>query len=156
MLTLYRIAFHAISKSYTVQCDQIFFTRMVSMNLEIFNVKHVLDNSKHLFKKYSIMPKVTKTEFCWADDEIQLLLESVNHYKYKYEYQGIKRSLWVWKNRRNTLWVIEAVVRRCSVKKVFLKISQNSKENTQVFFTIKLQAQACNFIKKETLAHGYF
>ena len=93
MLTLYRIAFHAISKSYTVQCEQIFFARMVSMNLKIFNAKHVLDNSKHLFKKYSIMPKLTKTEFCWADDEIQLLLESVNHYKYKYEYQGIKRSL---------------------------------------------------------------
>ena len=38
----------------------------------------------------------------------------------------------------------EAVVRRCSVKKVFLKISQNSQENTcaRVSFLI---------IKKETL-----
>ena len=36
----------------------------------------------------------------------------------------------------------EAVVRRCSVKKVFLKISQNSQENTcaKVSFLIKLQA----------------
>ena len=32
------------------------------------------------------MLKVTKTEFCWADDEIQLLLESVSHCKCKYEY----------------------------------------------------------------------
>ena len=46
----------------------------------------------------------------------------------------------------------EVVVQKCSVKKVFLKISQNSQENTcvRVFFLIKLQA--CNFIAKETLA----
>ena len=46
----------------------------------------------------------------------------------------------------------EAVVKRCSVKKVLLEISQNSQENncTRVSFLIKLQA--CNFIKKETLA----
>ena len=44
----------------------------------------------------------------------------------------------------------EAVVRRCSVKKVFLEISQNSQENTcaRVSFSIKLQAETCNFIEK--------
>ena len=45
--------------------------------------------------------------------------------------------------RENLLGSIkaEAVVRRCSVKKVFLKISQNSQENTcaRVSFLIKLQ-----------------
>ena len=46
MLTLYRRAFHAVSLSYTVQCEQIFFAVMVSVNLKIFNVKHVLDKSK--------------------------------------------------------------------------------------------------------------
>ena len=48
----------------------------------------------------------------------------------------------------------EAVFRRCSVNKVFLEISQNSEENSciRVSFLIKLQASACNFIKKETLA----
>ena len=56
----------------------------------------------------------------------------------------------------------EAVAQRCSVKKVFLKISQNSQENTcaRVYFLTKLQAwglhlycaQACNFIIKYTLA----
>ena len=47
----------------------------------------------------------------------------------------------------------EAVARRSSVKKVFLEISQNSQENTcdRVSFLIKLQALACNFIKKEAL-----
>ena len=40
--------------------------------------------------------------------------------------------------------------RRCSVKKVFLKILQNSPGNdcARASFLLKLQAQACNFIKK--------
>ena len=40
----------------------------------------------------------------------------------------------------------EAIVRRFSVKKVFLEISQNSKENTYV---------RVSFIKKETLAQVF-
>ena len=50
---------------------------------------------------------------------------------------------------------IETVVQRCSVKNVFLKISQNSQQNTcaRVSFLIKLRA--CNFIKKETLAQVF-
>ena len=48
----------------------------------------------------------------------------------------------------------EAVAGRYSLEKVFLEMSQNSRENTcaRVSFLIKLQASACNFIKKETLA----
>ena len=44
----------------------------------------------------------------------------------------------------------EAVVRRCSVKKVFLKVSQNSQENScaRVSFLIKFQ--------KKRLWHRYF
>ena len=47
---------------------------------------------------------------------------------------------------------VEAVAQRRSVKKVSLKISQNSHENTcaRVSFLIKLQAR--NFIKVDTLA----
>ena len=40
----------------------------------------------------------------------------------------------------------EVVVPRCSVKKVFLEISQNSQENVRVCFLTKLQA-----FKKENL-----
>ena len=48
----------------------------------------------------------------------------------------------------------EEVAQRCSVKKVFLGISQNSQENTcpRVSFLIKFQTSTCNFTKKETLA----
>ena len=51
----------------------------------------------------------------------------------------------------------EEVVQRCSAKKVFLEISQNSQQSTcaRVSFLIKLQGEACNFIKKETLAHVF-
>ena len=39
-------------------------------------------------------------------------------------------------------------------KKVFLEILQNSQENSsaRASFLMKLQTEACNFIKKETLA----
>ena len=51
------------------------------------------------------------------------------------------------------LWLRwEAVVRGCSVKNVFLEISQNSQENTcaTVSFLIKLHAETRDIIKKET------
>ena len=50
----------------------------------------------------------------------------------------------------------EAVTRGCSVKKVFLKVSQNSQKNTcaRVSFLIKLQTSG-NFIKKEALAQVF-
>ena len=50
-------------------------------------------------------------------------------------------------------WVTKAVVRRCSVKKVFLEISQNSQENTcarDSFFN-KVPDLRPAFIKKESL-----
>ena len=44
----------------------------------------------------------------------------------------------------------ESVVQRCSVKKVFLEISQNSQENTcaRVSFLIKLQVRPATLLKK--------
>ena len=47
----------------------------------------------------------------------------------------------------------EAVVQRCSFKKVFLEISQNSQENTcvRVSSLIKLLSEACNFKAKKRL-----
>ena len=50
---------------------------------------------------------------------------------------------------------IEAVVQRCSVKKVFLEISQNSKQNTSAIVPF-IRPKACNFIKKEILAQMLF
>ena len=54
----------------------------------------------------------------------------------------------------------EAFTRRCSVKKVFLKSSQNSQENTcvrivRISFLIKLQAGVANFNEKR-LQHRCF
>ena len=51
----------------------------------------------------------------------------------------------------------EAVARRCSVKEVFLKMSQNSQENTcvRVSSLIKLQPKTWNVTKKETLAQVF-
>ena len=49
----------------------------------------------------------------------------------------------------------ETVVWRCSVKKVFLEISQNSQENTCARVSFLIKFQAGNFIKKETLAQVF-
>ena len=51
----------------------------------------------------------------------------------------------------------EVVDQTYSVKKVFLEILQNSQENTcvRVSFLIKCRPEACNFIKKETLAEVF-
>ena len=52
------------------------------------------------------------------------------------------------------IFVSEAVAQRCSVKTVFLEISQNSHESTcaRVSFLNKAVTPACSFIKKEALA----
>ena len=52
----------------------------------------------------------------------------------------------------------EAVVQRCSVKKVFLETSQNSQENTcaRISFLITCQAQACLGISKKYSSTGIF
>ena len=49
----------------------------------------------------------------------------------------------------------EAVVQRCSVKKVFLEISQNSQENTCARVTFLIKLQTGNVIKKETLTQVF-
>ena len=51
----------------------------------------------------------------------------------------------------------EATIGGVLQEKVFLEISQNLQENTRVWVSllIKLQASACNFIKKETLAQVF-
>ena len=48
----------------------------------------------------------------------------------------------------------EAVFRKCSVKKVFLEISQNSQENTCTKVSF-LQLYACNFIKIKSLTQVF-
>ena len=51
----------------------------------------------------------------------------------------------------------ETVVPRCSVKKVFIEISQNSQEDTctRDTFLIKLPAQPATLLKKECLAQVF-
>ena len=55
------------------------------------------------------------------------------------------------------IFLAEAAIRR-SVRKVFLKISQNSQENTcaRISFLRQLQAKACNIIKKRNSGTGVF
>ena len=82
----------------------------------------------------------------------------VNPHKIKAIITNKKRNAILTKYWELVIKLSQAVARGCSVKKVFLDISQNSQENTcaRVSFLIKLQVEACNFIKKETLAQVFF
>ena len=53
--------------------------------------------------------------------------------------------------------ILGAVVRKCSVKKVFLEISENSHEKTfaRVSFLINCRPKAYNFTKKQPLAQVF-
>ena len=51
--------------------------------------------------------------------------------------------------------VAEAVVQKCSVKKVFLNISQNLQKTPVLSSWKRLWPQSCNYIKKETLAQVF-
>ena len=68
--------------------------------------------------------------------------------------------LQLFNNNRETMLHAEAVVQSCSVKKVFLEISQNSQENTcaRVSFLIKLQASGLSptTLLKKRLWHRCF
>ena len=62
--------------------------------------------------------------------------------------------LWIsWKNQKN----FKSSHQKCSIKKVFLQILQNSQENTcaRVSFLIKLLVWVLQLIKKETLAQVF-
>ena len=52
------------------------------LNMWLIKAKH---KSKHLSERSSTILKATKTEFCWTDNEIELLLESANQYRCKCE-----------------------------------------------------------------------
>ena len=55
-------------------------------------------------------------------------------------------------------FITEAVTQRCSVKKIFLEISQNSHENTcaRVSFLIELQALGLQLYYKRDSGAGVF
>ena len=64
--------------------------------------------------------------------------------------------LWVFQKKRLNPLSAEAVVWRCSIKKVFLKILQNSQENTcaRVSFLTKLQASCLQLYQKRDSGTG--
>ena len=63
-----------------------------------------------------------------------------------------KKQLNVFKND-----ITKSVPWRCSIKKLFLEIQQNSPDNNcaKAYFLMKLQASTCIFSKKETVAQVF-
>ena len=59
------------------------------------------------------------------------------------------------KKQKKIIIITEAVVRKCSVKKVFLEISQNSQENSCAKVPERQRTKVCNFSIKETLTQKF-
>ena len=82
----------------------------------------------------------------FADLNSEILLNERLHHRYF----SIKKFY-----LRNTFLTAEAVVWRCSIKKVFLEISQNLQDNTCVRKSFSAFPKACNFIKKDSLTQVF-
>ena len=69
----------------------------------------------------------------------------------------MKTLYWLCVFATGYVYLSEAAIGAALSEKVFLEISQNSQENNcaRVSFLIKLQAEACNFTGKETLAQVF-
>ena len=90
-----------------------------------------------------------KNKKSFSSDEFLIVLSILTNFSVKADSQGKKNDisgifydyLFLKKASYPIFVFTEAVVWRCSVKKVFLGISQNSQENTcaRVSFLIKLQ-----------------
>ena len=76
---------------------------------------------------------------------VSLILDNGNFWKLTLRPQKINRLALI---QGMIISTTEAVARMCSVKNLFLKILQNSWENTfaRISFIITLQASPCNFI----------
>ena len=85
---------------------------------------------------------------------------SDKHFNYNTRKKGSARKNFGYlllEKLKNCILHTEVVAWRCSVKRVFLEISENSQENTcaGVFFKKRWRPQTSNFIKKETLAQVF-
>ena len=95
------------------------------------NLKDKLVTKKKVLKKLEYLTQKCLSSINFSTDVIQNIIQNLDP---------------------NKIHGPEAVTRRCSVKKVFLKISQNSQENTcaRVFFEKKRLWHWCfpvNFVK---------
>ena len=85
---------------------------------------------------------------------------SDKHFNYNTRKKGSARKNFGYlllEKLKNCILNTEVVAWRCSVKKVFLEISENSQENTcaGVFSKQSWRPQTSNFIKKETLVQVF-
>ena len=98
----------------------------------IFYLRLVLYDRKHFVQSWLIGATIY---FCFIKE---------NNGREACSYQTVSKNVETAVRKGSS----EAVTRRCSVKKLFLEISQNSQENTcsRVSLLLKLQVKVCNFI----------
>ena len=106
---------------------------MLILKLNCFNT-YVVSNCNARRKGMTIYCLLRRVCFC---DSIQTLIPII--------YSAVTRDFLLWFSI--FLWDTEAVVWRCSVKKVFLEISQNSQENTCAGDSFLMELQASHLLE---------
>ena len=102
----------------------------------IYSLRHFMKykNSENRFSEFSLS---------WKTLLLNLFPCLINPFVINGVYKSLKEIVTItWKASKVVFVFWEAVVQRCSVKKMLLEISQNSQENNcaRVSFLIKLQA----------------
>ena len=102
----------------------------------IYSLRHFMKykNSENRFSEFSLS---------WKTSLLNLFPCLINPFVVNGVYKSLKENESItWKASKVVFVFWEAVVQRCSVKKMLLEISQNSQENNcaRVSFLIKLQA----------------
>ena len=124
------------------------FRRWVTRVCTFFNIK-TNGKSEHLL---NLIPtdKHSQVTYCVSSlDQVKKYLRKIRYFK--------KFVFFIHNSRTNMIEMFqnlnpEAVIQRCSIKQVLLKISQNSHDNTCARFSFLKRG----FIKKEALAQVFF
>ena len=142
------------ARSFKIRCAIWYHLR----NLK--NVKNTHGGLLLLVKLQFPRIKGIKNQFC--RDRFQgkndILFFNLLKYTFNQQRNNLEQNFLNLRLRNIFLNIAEAVVQRCSVKKVFLKNFAKfiGRHLVRVSFLIKCMLKGCNFIKKETLAQVYF
>ena len=112
----------------------------------------ILQSQSRFFVKLSLVNALCVAVLVYEPNLAKNNINTFGHRKTAFE-NGEKEFWLSFVSRYYTHWK----QRRCSIKKVLLKMLQSSQQNTcvRVSFFNKVARRSCNFIKKETHGAGF-
>ena len=117
-------------------------------------MKLKIDTSSMFMIFWVLLQRIHESIFLYSNRQISHLVQACNQ-KFVRAKDPVGNLLL--QKLKSCIFNTEAVAQRCSVKKLFLEISQKSQENNcaRSLFYQNCRPEACNFIKEETLAQVF-